>query len=176
MIIRKAIINDAKEIAKVHVDTWKSAYKDIICNEYLERLSYENREKSWKSMLDNDMGLRIIYVAEEENETIVGFISGGYEKKDTEIKNAEIYGFYVLKDYQNNGIGKMLFKKILESFNKLNLQSVSLWALNDNYGGRKFYESNGGIKVNEKEITIGNEKLKEIQYLFKNIKDIINIF
>ena len=176
MIIRKATINDAKEIAKVHVDTWKSAYKDIICNEYLERLSYENREKSWKSMLDNDMGLRIIYVAEEENETIVGFISGGYEKKDTEIKNAEIYGFYVLKDYQNSGIGKILFKKILESFNNLNLQSVSLWALNDNYGGRKFYESNGGIKVNEKEITIGNEKLKEIQYLFKNIKDIINIF
>ena len=48
MIIREANINDTPSIAKVTVDTWKTAYRSIIDNDYLNNLSYEEREKGWR--------------------------------------------------------------------------------------------------------------------------------
>ena len=49
MKIRKAVIADVKGIAKVHVDSWKTTYRDIISDEFLNKLSYESREKLWAS-------------------------------------------------------------------------------------------------------------------------------
>lgn len=48
MIIRKANFNDISSIAKVHVDTWKTTYKGIVPNDYLESLSYKKQKKSGK--------------------------------------------------------------------------------------------------------------------------------
>ena len=47
MIIREANLDDAKGIAKVHVDSWRTTYKNIIPDEYLNNLSYEKREQLW---------------------------------------------------------------------------------------------------------------------------------
>jgi hypothetical protein len=41
MIIRRAELNDVVGIAKVHVDSWKTTYKDIVPDEFLIKLSYE---------------------------------------------------------------------------------------------------------------------------------------
>ncbi|MEA1854613.1 MULTISPECIES: hypothetical protein [Cytobacillus] len=48
--IRKAVIEDAMGIAKVHVDSWRSTYATIFPQEYLNRLSYEKRETLWKTI------------------------------------------------------------------------------------------------------------------------------
>ena len=47
MIIRKAILTDAPMIAKVHVDSWRTTYKDIIPKAFLDKLSYEQRTGLW---------------------------------------------------------------------------------------------------------------------------------
>lgn len=47
MIIRKAAMSDATNIAAVHVDSWQTTYQDIIPNHYLDRLSYEQRTELW---------------------------------------------------------------------------------------------------------------------------------
>jgi len=41
MIIREATHNDIPALAKVHVDTWRTAYRGIMPDEYLANLSYE---------------------------------------------------------------------------------------------------------------------------------------
>ena len=48
ILIRKAELEDAKGIAKVHVDSWRTTYKGIVPDTFLENLSYENREQIWK--------------------------------------------------------------------------------------------------------------------------------
>ncbi len=53
MIIRKAELNDAYNIAKVNVDSWKSTYRGVLANEYLENLSYEQREQAMKNTIIN---------------------------------------------------------------------------------------------------------------------------
>ncbi|UZM97600.1 hypothetical protein OL548_21075 [Lysinibacillus sp. MHQ-1] len=38
MKIRKAIVEDATGIGTVHVDSWRTTYKDIIPDEFLEKI------------------------------------------------------------------------------------------------------------------------------------------
>ena len=43
MFIRKANIEDAMGIAKVHVDSWRTTYKGIVPEVFLENLSYDEK-------------------------------------------------------------------------------------------------------------------------------------
>jgi hypothetical protein len=62
MRIRKAVLTDAKGISKVHVDSWKTTYANIIPDEYLNNLAYEGREQVWKGNIQNSD----VFVAENE--------------------------------------------------------------------------------------------------------------
>lgn len=43
MQIRKATPSDAEGIARVHVESWKSTYINIVPEDFLKNLSYEKR-------------------------------------------------------------------------------------------------------------------------------------
>lgn len=38
-----------QKVAKIHVNSWKSTYKEIIPSEYLNNLSHEKRTKPWET-------------------------------------------------------------------------------------------------------------------------------
>ncbi len=110
MIIREAKISDVLSIAKVNVDTWRSAYRGILSNEYLNNLSYEQREQAMKNIINNSKKDEIsIFVAEESTNGIVGFSTCGRERSNDEIYHGELYAIYIIKEYQNKGIGRVLF-------------------------------------------------------------------
>ena len=76
MQIRRANFDDVKGIAKVHVDSWQTTYKGVFPDEFLAKLSYEQRENLWKNNLEEQQ----VYVAENDSGEIVGFSVGGKER------------------------------------------------------------------------------------------------
>jgi L-amino acid N-acyltransferase YncA len=76
MKIRAADLSDAEGIAKVHVDSWRNAYKNIIPEEFLENLSYQSREELWIDIIPKGS----VFVAETDEGQIVGFSSCGKER------------------------------------------------------------------------------------------------
>ena len=44
MLIREATVADAEGIAIVHVDCWRTTYKDIMPSDFLDKLSYGKRK------------------------------------------------------------------------------------------------------------------------------------
>ena len=46
--IRKTVLDDAKGIAKVHINSWKSTYKGIISDESLNKMNIERGIERWK--------------------------------------------------------------------------------------------------------------------------------
>ena len=46
--IRRAIKDDIRGIAKVHVDSWKQRIKGIFADEFLENITYEQRKTMGK--------------------------------------------------------------------------------------------------------------------------------
>lgn len=51
MKIRKGVVADAKAIANVQVDTWKTSFQNIVPEAYLKEMSYDEREKMWRMIL-----------------------------------------------------------------------------------------------------------------------------
>ena len=73
--IRRAIKDDIPGIAKVHVDSWKTAYKGIFADEILDNIAYEN-EKTMGRYFSKEGNHQFRFVAENLNGEIVGFIDG----------------------------------------------------------------------------------------------------
>ncbi|WP_312833232.1 GNAT family N-acetyltransferase [Sedimentibacter saalensis] len=167
MIIREAKISDVLSIAKVNVDTWRSAYRGILSNEYLNNLSYEQREQAMKNIINNSKKDEIsIFVAEESTNGIVGFSTCGRERSNDEIYHGELYAIYIIKEYQNKGIGRVLFNHVQERLSTQKLQPMLIWVLEDNKPACNFYEIRGGSRIKERYINIENEILKEVAYGF----------
>lgn len=168
IIIRKGILSDTKGIAKVHVESWKTTYANIVPDEYFNKLTYESREQIWINSIPNGG----VYVAENNEGEIVGFSSGGKERSGKyDGFDGELYAIYILKKYQGQGIGKALIQPIIDELIGMGLNTMLVLVLKDNVS-RLFYEALGGKKIDELEIQIAGKKLTEVVYGWENLKDI----
>ncbi len=84
MSVRPATIEDGSQIAKVHVDSWRSTYSGILSKDFLAAMSYEDFETRWCGWLGGEPGVHgIFYVAELPAGGIVGFASGGPRQEES---------------------------------------------------------------------------------------------
>lgn len=161
MVIRKALEKDAYSIAKVHVESWKQTYKGIISDDILSKLAVDERAKLWENSLGDPKNEDIVYVAEDEKGSVIGFASGGKNRSSENEYQGELYAIYLLNQYHGNKIGFNLFKRIIiELYNK-DIKSLMVWVLNDN-PTIKFYKKLGGKPIKNKQIKFGNDNLEEL--------------
>lgn len=169
MIIRKAHPNDAAGIAKVQVDSWRTTYKGIVPDDFLQQLSYEKREEVWREATKSTL----VFVAEEENGQIVGFICGGKERSGKyEGYDGELYAIYILKEYQDRGIGTLLVKELSKAMSESGFRSMIVLVLDEN-PATYFYEALGGKLIGYDEIEIGGMPLKERVYGWRELRNLL---
>lgn len=169
MTIREAEPSDAKSIAKVHIRTWQTSYAGIVPNEYLSSLSYPEREAWWRQVLEAKRPAVGNFVAEVEEDGIVGLAQAGPERDGDRTYLGELYAIYVLQPFQRRGFGHALFSAVAERLILDGFPSMLLWVLRDNRSACRFYEALGGKKVSEKTIEIGGASLVEVAYGWKDI-------
>ena len=149
MIVREAKIADAPAIARVNLDTWRTAYREIVPADYLAQLSYEKRETNWRELLVKaEKSEDFVCVAENDEGKIVGFAAGGCERTGKYVYQGELFAIYILEEYQRQGIGRQLVRTVAKKLAELTLNSMVVWVLADNSACR-FYEFLGGEKVEE---------------------------
>lgn len=163
MAIREANLADAPAIAKVHVDSWRTTYSNLIPAKFLADLSYEERETKWVKILSNITQDNFTYIAEDEIGQIVGFANGGKERTGDRIYQGELYAIYILEKYQRQGLGYRLISTIATRLIESGISSMLVWVLADNPASG-FYQSLGGQKVNQKQIEIARVQLLEVAY------------
>lgn len=174
MIVREAKIADAPVIARVNLDTWRTAYREIVPAHYLAQLSYEKRENNWREILVNaEKSKDFVCVAENERGQIVGFAAGGCERTGKYVYQGELFAIYILEEYQRQGIGRQLVRTVATKLAELSLNSMLVWVLGDN-SAYKFYELLGGEKVEEQQTRRAGVALKEIAYGWRDIAVLIN--
>lgn len=159
---------DAKGIAKVHVNSWRTTYTGIVPDDYLDQLSYQGWQQLWSDILSKGK----VFVAENDKGEIVGFSSGGIERSGKyEDFDGELYAIYLLKEYQGQGIGTQLFKAVVDDLKKDQYRSMTVLVVEEN-DSRFFYEALGGKKIDRIEIEIGGKKLYELVYGWKDINEL----
>ena len=171
MKIRKATIQDAKGIGKVHVDSWRTTYKNIVPTDFLNNLSYEQRTHLWENhLLDETI---YVLVAENERGEIIGFTSASKRETNPVPNSNYLDTLYLLEEYHGKGVGKQLFKEIFIYFNKRNYEKIFVEVLAENKT-RYFYEHFGAQFLKSIEIKIGGKVLEELVYEWTDINEVLN--
>lgn len=165
--VRKVRKEDLKSVAEITVNSWQTAYRNIIDDEYLDNLSIEEKYKKRLKDYTKDE-----FIVAELNNEIVGFcryrIGNYYEDINSNI-DCEITALYVKVKYKRNGIGKKLVNYVMNEFKKNGYFQMVIWCLKDNYPARDFYEKIGGTYCGEKELVRGNKVYMEAGYIY-NLK------
>jgi L-amino acid N-acyltransferase YncA len=169
MKIRRATPEDAEGIARVQVDSWKTTYRGIVPDNFLDQMRLDIREERWREMIPNHYA----YVAETDNGEIVGFSSGGPERfGNYPGYDGELYAIYILESFQRKGLGKRLVQPIVEDLLQDNIQTMTVLVLEENHS-RYFYESLGAKQIGTEEIEIGGKNLIELVYGWSNIRGVL---
>ncbi|UYX54341.1 GNAT family N-acetyltransferase [Bacillus thuringiensis] len=175
--VRRATKNDIANIAKVHVESWKTTYKGIFSNGVLDNITYEQRENLWENIFQKDDKNEHRFVAETLNGEIIGFIDGGAERTGTYNCDGELYAIYILQEYQGMKIGQRLFQALLSDCKKNNMQSLLVWVVSNN-PSKKFYEKYDPEKIDTK--FLERVQVEETAYcwrdlnlLYKQLQDLI---
>ena len=162
--IRKACIEDAAEIANIHINSWREAYKGLLPQDFLDDrpLYFKNRYELWKKCTSRDED--IIYIAEHPEHGIIGFSNAGPGRDSDKSDYGEVYCIYLLQKFHKIGLGFKLLKACFDELLKRNYSQSYLWVLDKN-PTIKFYEKTRAVEIDSpKEIEIADEKVIERCY------------
>jgi ribosomal protein S18 acetylase RimI-like enzyme len=165
-MVRPATLDDAAQIARVHVDSWRTTYRGMLPDDFLASLSEEHYTDRWKRVIAE--GSSRVHVVEEP-EGIVGFASGGRERAGDGAYAGELYAIYVLDRAQRRGHGRELVRAVAGALREMRLHDMIVWVLRDNAAARRFYERLGGVYVRSQPSTIGTATLEEVSYGWRTL-------
>jgi GNAT superfamily N-acetyltransferase len=163
LTIRPAEVEDAAAIARVHVETWRTAYTGIIPQSYLDSMTVQNRTFVWIRLLERSAPAAVTLVSEDHDRRIIGFVAGGALRHRDDRYQAEISSLYVLASHQRESHGRRLFLAAGNRLAGYGLRGLFVWVLADN-PWRHFYEGLGGEVVSETMRTFAGKPLKELGY------------
>ena len=164
--IRKASVEDAKDMADINIIEWKTTYKDLL-PEWIFEKREENREerieKMGKSIKEKDN----VYVAVVDGK-VVGFASYGKSPYDDYSTSGQVYACYILDEYHNLGIGRMLVVKAMEELVSDGYTTLVTGCLDGN-PANEFHKSIGGVYEETIDFEVYDYKAKENLYFHEDL-------
>ncbi|MCI1930114.1 MAG: GNAT family N-acetyltransferase [Clostridia bacterium] len=161
--IRQADLEDVYTISRIYALSWKSAYKGIVPQKYLDELKYDFWVPSFQKWLNKNVTAQLIFV----NEVPVGCVAYGKARDERFADWGEIVSIYLLPDYYRKGLGQILLKAALTDMKTKGYKNCYLWVLKENGNARDFYEYNDFV-CNNDECTceIMQKQLVDVRYIF----------
>ncbi len=167
--IRKATYEDSAEIANVHINSWREAYKGLISEDFLNDrpLFFKNRYELWKKVTLNEK--QVTLVAECSKNGVVGFVNGTNGRDEGFEDFAEVWCIYLLQKYHGKKIGFNLLKSFFDAHKEQGFESGYLWVLNDNPTISFYTKAGGKFNGHTNEDDIGGQKVIELCYVWEDI-------
>jgi ribosomal protein S18 acetylase RimI-like enzyme len=156
--IRRAVIADAEEIARVHVEGWKNTYAGIVPDAYLASLDVKAHAELWK---ENIAAGEAIILVSESGCGIFGFAAGGKLREPIEGFDGELGAIYLLRGYQRCGAGRRLVEAVASQLRAQGMRSMAVRVLAQN-PAVEFYRKLGGQVIEESLFEIGGASLPDL--------------
>jgi ribosomal protein S18 acetylase RimI-like enzyme len=106
------------------------------------------------------------------DEKIVGYLKLNFGKSQTELqddKGLEIERIYVMKEFQGNQVGQLLYNKALEIAQEKNSKFIWLGVWEHNSRAINFYKKNGFVEFDKHTFKLGNDE--QIDIMMKLLLD-----
>ena len=146
-------------VSAIYAASWRSAYRGIVPQGYLDRLSDGFRLPAPARRRQDSL------VAEEDG-VLVGTVCAGPARDDRWPGWGEIIALYLLPDRRRRGIGTLLLEAAMDRLRQRGFSNIYLWAAEKNAPARRFYEARGFTPAPERTSTLlDGEAVWEVRYI-----------
>jgi len=166
--IKTANITDDEYIADIHKESWLStdSYLELFWKDAIIERFEKNKEKRIENIKKSILDWR--YIIAQKWHNIAGFVWFHIDEKQDINPNLKLvtWAIYILKEYQNMWIWKLLMNKLFEILKERSIDWLYFHVLDTNIQARMFYEKIWWKLLDTvKEDIICNKKCTEVAYL-----------
>jgi RimJ/RimL family protein N-acetyltransferase len=160
--VRDGRPEDAMVCASTHVASWKAAYRGMLPDEYLDRLSVADRLPAWEGWLSDGSSTAHTMVVEDGGGAVRGFAT--IRPTDNNVV-AELAGIYLDPDAWSQGLGRALLDAFVARARRDSYQEAVLWVHPLNERARRFYVVAGWVDEGaERHQTVWGVEVLERRY------------
>jgi ribosomal protein S18 acetylase RimI-like enzyme len=161
--VRQARLGDARAVARIEVETWRSTYAGMLPDRVLLGMSDQRQTASWAGFLRHRPG--DVYVAESgaAGSRLLGFGNCGPQREPGLGFAGEVYTLYVAPEAQGMGLGRQLLLALFARLVHCGHRSALIWVVRAN-PARFFYERLGGKLALHRSIPLGGEPIEAVGY------------
>lgn len=171
MEIVEARIEDAVELARLHVAAERQAYAARI-PALLERVSnLDGRIEIWRLALARHSPGSNVLIAKTASGSPVGFLSGRLPSNQV---YASLYGIYVLRESQRAGVGKRLFTKFVRQLHAQGAETLSCVVPEVNIQAREFFAWTGGMEVRSSSEQDEQSHVEMMEFRWSNVERLLS--
>lgn len=153
MRVRLAQIEDAEALRAVHVRAWVDTYRGLLPQGMFNERLAQHHHRDWAERVRSQEAAGGGVFALIEDDHVVGLCQyGPTEDGDDEPDQiGHVYRLFVDPLHQGRGGGRLLLTRACDALRLTKRQAATLWALEKDDRGRRFYEHmgwchDGGLK------------------------------
>ena len=148
--VRLARADDADEIGRIQVETWRAAYTGLMPEEAIAGFDVESQQRAWRERLGRTPRRGSSTFVVEDGGEVVGFASVGASREEDAEQEGELYAIYLHPSCWGTGIGRALLQRAEESMRSSGYRRALLWVLAGNQRAERFYRAAGWEADGEK--------------------------
>lgn len=180
LLTRFATPTDCPAIARIQIESYRTAYKDLMPADYLAAFSYAEQEQDWRDLLAANRAGECLIVAEEapnaedageqgSHGEILGYALVRIVDRSKTGFDCELVSLHVRPGGYRQGTGRALVADAARRMHALDCRSLGLWVLDGN-PARHFYERLGGVQRGEQFFELDETtRRREIGYVWDDI-------
>jgi GNAT superfamily N-acetyltransferase len=169
--IREGVRADACLIAALHAESWRTAYRGMLRDEFLDKDVFADRLAVWQSRFDSPHQHQGVFVIVDRG-VLVGFacVFGNADPQ----YGALLDNLHVLPTKKGHGLGRQLLHRVtLWLRERLPGQGMFLWVYEDNSPARRFYQQLGGREHERAVVSApGGGEVAEIRYVWSDVENL----
>ena len=157
---------DVASIAALHAASWRSAYRGLLPDAFLDEAVDRNRLDLWQRRFELDEGSRPLILKAMSSGALMGFACALID--DDAEWGTLLDNLHVRPDATSRGIGKLLLGAVLARIRDTAVSKrLYLWVLDGNTRARRFYEREGGVESGTANVElIPDVHVAEVRYVF----------
>jgi GNAT superfamily N-acetyltransferase len=144
--LRAATEHDSAAIARLHADSWRSAYRGILSDEYLDNRAHSERAALWQARFSEKANNPFFAILAEIDGQLAGFACV-FPNEDPTF-GSFLDNLHVTPERTGQGIGRRLLndvgRRLLADGTRGGLY---LWVIEQNSRAREFYARAGAAEV-----------------------------
>jgi GNAT superfamily N-acetyltransferase len=173
IVFRTATVADSQRIASLHAESWRSAYRGILSDKYLDGPVNEDRESLWTSRLKSPYADRRYVLLAEADGASVGFVCVLLDEEPE--WGAYLDNLHVVPNLKGKGIGRQLFGRAAQwVMSKEPAWPLHLWVFEANDSARRFYDVlNGEVVERRHKKAPDGAVIPSLRYVWRDIRTLL---